>query len=139
MRHSPILAAAALLLAGSPADAQTVQRPAPGTAERKAVLDAVRPIVEAQVGPPVEFVVKDIRVAGVHAFVIVEPQRPGGGRIDYSHMDRASEGLMDGLRTEALLTRRNGRWLVTEHAIGATDVWYVGLCGRYPRGLIPSC
>lgn len=138
MRKALILTAALALCAAS-ASAQTVQRPGPGTAERKAILDAVRPIVEAQVGPPVEFVVSDIRVAGAHAFVILQPQRPGGGRIDYSHLDRASDGMMDGLRTEALLTRRNGRWLVTEHAIGATDVWYVALCGRYPRGLIPSC
>lgn len=131
-----LFALAAMLLAPLPAFAQSVSSPAPGTSERRAILDAVRPLVIAQVGPPVEFVVNDIRVVSSYAFVAVEPQRPGGGRIDYSHLD---DGMMDGLRTEAILVKRNGRWLVTQHATGATDVWYLGYCGEYPRGLIPGC
>lgn len=128
----------ALLLFATPhgVRAQALHSPAPGSSERRAILDAVRPVVVAQVGPPVEFVVNDIRVVGLFAFVVVEPQRPGGGSIDYSHLD---DGLMDGLRTEAILVNRNGRWLVAHHGTGATDVWYLGFCGDYPRGLIPGC
>ena len=39
---------------------------------------------------------------------------------------------MDGLRVDAVLRKRGGRWLVVEHAIGATDVWY---CDVGPRSL----
>ncbi len=130
------LAAMSMVFGISHAHAQALHSPAPGSSERRAILDAVRPVVIAQVGPPVEFVVNDIRVVGGYAFVVVEPQRPGGGRIDYSHLD---DGLMDGLRTEAILVNRNGRWLVAPHRTGATDVWYLGYCGDYPRGLIPGC
>lgn len=130
------LAATSMAFAAPLAHAQALHSPAPGSSERRAILDAVRPVVVAQVGPPVEFVVNDIRVVGRYAFVVVEPQRPGGGRIDYSHLD---DGLMDGLRTEAILVNRSGRWLVAHHATGATDVWYLGYCGDYPRGLIPGC
>lgn len=131
-----LFALAAMLLAPLPAFAQSVSSPAPGTSERRAILDAVRPLVIAQVGPPVEFVVSDIRVSGRFAFVAVEPQRPGGGEIDDSHLD---SDMRDGLHTEAILVNRNGRWLVVEHGIGSTDVWYVGFCNDYPRGLIPHC
>ena len=43
---------------------------APSSAERKAVLDALRPAVEAKVGPNVEFVVALLRVEEGWAFVI---------------------------------------------------------------------
>jgi len=131
-----LLAAALLMVAPHPVQAQAVHSPAPGTPERSSILDAIRPLIVAQVGPPVEFVVNDIRLVGRFAFVAVEPQRPGGGRIDYTHLD---DGMMDGLRTEAILVKRNGRWLVVHHGIGTTDVWYVGFCNDYPRGLIPHC
>ncbi len=115
--------------------AQSLHSPAPGSSERRAILDAIRPLVVAQVGPPVEFVVNDIRVVGGYAFVAVEPQRPGGRVIDDSHID---DEMRDGLHTEAILIFRNGRWLVDQYAVGSTDVWYDGMC-HYPRGLIPGC
>lgn len=134
-----VLVLAALAL-GSVTHAQTVQHPPPGSAERRAILDTVRPLLEQQVGPPVEFVVNDIRIVGQFAFVAVEPQRPGGGRIDYSHLTRGDDAdFFDGLRTEAILTRRDGRWLVAHYGIGSTDVWYVAYCDSYPRALIPMC
>ena len=119
-----------------PSEAQQVHEPQPGSAERRALMDAIRPLVVAQVGPPVEFVVREIRVVEQYAFVAVEPQRPGGRPIDFTHLD---DGMMDGLHTEAVLINRSGRWLVVTHSIGSTDVWYVALCGDYPRGLIPHC
>ncbi len=142
MKNSIVAAAILSVALGSwsIAQAQSVQHPAPGSAERRAILDTVRPLLEQQVGPPVEFVVSEIRVLGQFAFVAVEPQRPGGGRIDYSHLTRGDDAdFFDGLRTEAILTRRNGRWLVAHYGIGSTDVWYVAYCDSYPRGLIPMC
>lgn len=119
----------------APAQASCAQPPAllPGPTERRAILDALRPVVVRELGGPVEFVVTQIRVIEPYAFVVVTPQRPGGGVI-------ATPGEeMDGVRTEAILTRRKGRWSVTHHGIGATDVWYADETRSYPSGLIPGC
>jgi hypothetical protein len=105
----------------------------PRPAGRRAILDALRPVVVRELGGPVEFVVTQIRVIEPYAFVIVTPQRPGGGVI------ATPDENMDGVRTEAILTRRDGRWSVTHHGIGATDVWYAGETYNYPAGLIPAC
>ena len=116
---------------------QPLSRPLPRweAARRRAILDALRPSVEAQIGPNVEFVVRDFRVIGDWAFVLADPQRRGGGRID-GHLYFPQFDQMGGLTVTALLRFRHGRWHVIEKDIGATDVWY---CGRGPRGLTPSC
>lgn len=124
-------------LAPMPAQPQSscAQPPAllPSPVERRAILDALRPVVVKELGGPVEFVVTQIRVIEPYAFLIVTPQRPGGGVIATPSEE------MDGVRTEAILTKRNGRWSVTHHGIGATDVWYAGEVDNYPAGLIPGC
>lgn len=127
-------AAMTLSIAGA-ALAQAVTHPAAGSPERRALMDAVRPVVQAKVGGSVQFVVNHIAVSGAHAFVMLEPQRPGGAEIVYRGEDAE---FMDGLHTEALLTRRNGRWTVEDHAIGSTDAWYLILCDRY-ASLVPNC
>ena len=105
----------------------------PNARERRAILGALRPVVERELGGPIEFVVTQIRVIGPHAFAIVTPQRPDGGAI------RPTNDEMDGVRTEAILAKRNGRWHVVKHGIGATDVWYAGEIDHYPVNLIPAC
>jgi len=106
--------------------------PGPATSERKAVLDALRPPVEKKLGPDVEFVVALLRVEDDWAFVIADPQRKGGKPIDGWKIFGEDFGNMDGLRVDAVLQKRNGRWLVADYAIGATDVWY---CDVGPRRL----
>ncbi len=143
-RIATLLAGAALAvsatLVGAPAAA--IAQPAgatapaaPGTAQRRAILDALRPAVEAQIGPDVEFVVREIRVVRGWAFVMAEPQRRGGGAID-GHLYFSDFDDMGGLTVTALLRYQYRRWNLVEQAIGATDVWY---CDRGPAGLTPSC
>ncbi len=115
----------ALLLAGS------FSVPPPGSALRKAVLNGLRPAVEKRLGP-VEFKLTLIRVQGDWAFVVADPQRPGGRPIDGTRIFGDHFGNMDGLRVDAILRLRGGRWVVADHAIGATDVWY---CNVGPRSL----
>ena len=105
---------------------------APAPAERKAVLDALRPAVEARLGPNVEFVVADLRIEDGWAFIIADPQRKGGKPIDGWAIFGEHFDNMDGLRTEAVLRRTKGRWRVVDWGIGATDVWY---CDVGPRKL----
>ena len=68
-----------VLLCGASAAAQGWHEPARGTGERRALMDAMRPQAELIFGPPVEFVVSRLRVAGDLAFASVVAQRPGRG------------------------------------------------------------
>jgi hypothetical protein len=106
---------------------------APGSPQRAAILDAMRPAIETALRSPVEFVVTRIGVEGGWALVIADPQRPGGGAIDGSHLGPEEE--RDGLTVNAILRFRNGRWNLVDHAIGPTDVWYCGFEGP-PRSLL---
>jgi hypothetical protein len=129
-------AGAALLLvflAIAPAVAE-IQIPGKGSPLRAAILDTVRPIVEAEVGKPVEFVVTTIRVLGEWAFVIAEPQRKGGGRIEYAYtryQDAVDAGAFDN-QVIALLRQTPGGWLVYGYSLGATDVPWEEWRQAYP-------
>ena len=106
--------------------------PAAGSAERRAILAALRPAVEARLGKNVGFKISTIRIDKGWAFVVADPQRKAGKQIDIRKVFPEDWDNMDGLRTEAVLRRRGGRWMLVDHAIGATDVWY---CEVGPRAL----
>lgn len=125
------LAAAAAIFSG-PALALTFREPAKGSAERAAIMDTLRPAVEAEMRGPVEFVVTTIRVTPNWAFVQVEPQRPGGGVIDPEQTGFAGDtDMMDGLTVYALMGFQAGRWNLIDHMVGPTDVGYAGWQQRY--------
>lgn len=120
------IAAAFILIVATGASAQ-VATPAPGTPLRAAILDAVRPMVEAEVGKPVEFVVTSIRLLGEWAFVDLRPQRPGGAPIEYiySRYQAAVDARAFDNGVVALLRNTPRGWLVYQYSLGATDVaWY---------------
>jgi hypothetical protein len=126
-----VIAVAALALSATVAMAAAFASPGPGTPQRKAVLDAMRPRVERSLGVrPVEFVVDEIRTGQGWAFVRVTPQRKGGGQI------RNADDNADGVHTEAVLRWQGGRWVVQQMQIGSTDVWFLEWCGRAPSGLL---
>src|SRR5690606_275241 len=60
------LIGSALLFAvmATTACAQAWYEPARGSKERRDLMDAMRPVIEAKLNPPVEFVVHDLRVLG---------------------------------------------------------------------------
>lgn len=122
------------------ATAQPVHEPARGTVERKAILNAVRPMMEARLGAPVEFVVFWMRSGGDWAFAGLDPQRPGGGRINLPETVYAGQGdYMDGLHTYVLLRYQYDRWNIIDFVVGPTDVFWQGdpLYAQVPRGLTP--
>ena len=92
---------------------------APSPGERKAVLDALRLSVEAKLGPNVEFVVTVLRVEDGWAFLIADPQRKGGKPIDGWKIFGDDFSNLDGLRVDAVLQLRGGRWTIADYAIGA--------------------
>lgn len=106
--------------------------PPPGSALRRAVLEGLRPAVERRLGPKVEFQVTLIRIQRDWAFVVADPHRPGAKPIDGRKIFGEDFGNMDGLRVDAVLHKQGGRWVVVDHAIGATDVWY---CDVGPKSI----
>ena len=111
------------------AGADATSPPTAGSAQRAAILDALRPAVEARLGTNVEFVVGRMEVEQGWALVYADPRRRGGGEIDGRAIYGDGFDDMDGLTVTAILRFQNGRWNLVEHAIGATDVWYCGQTG----------
>ena len=122
------------------------EEPARGSADRKGLMDALRPHAEWMLGAPVEFVVHDLRRAGAVAFAAVHAQRPGGAAIDIAATPGARRGqldaaYMDGSTLQALYRKSGQTWVAVHWAIGATDVWYAdpALCSEYHAVLPEIC
>src|SRR5215469_5738450 len=58
--------------------------PEKGSAERKAIVDALRVPVERTLHQPVIFKIDSLKVLNGWAFLLGAPRRPDGGTIDYS-------------------------------------------------------
>jgi len=111
----------------STAWAQQVYEPPRGSPERRALMDAIRPLAESLFYPPIEFVVSDLRVSGDVAFASVIAQRPGGGMIDVANSPGWAQGYFfpesDPTAGQALLQRSGNGWVMVYGLFGATDVW----------------
>lgn len=125
------------------ASAQGWNEPARGSAERRALMDAMRPQAELIFGPPVEFVVSRLRVADDVAFASVVAQRPGGGTIYIQATPGWQSGYFladaDWTAGQALLQRTATGWAVAAMYFGATDVWWAEpiFCAQF-RVVIPE-
>ena len=111
-----------------PVSAQIYSEPGRGTATRSALMDAVRPHVEWELGRPIEFVVDELRVAGDVAYGSLSPQRPSGGAIDLYNTPGYRRGMdpeyVDGTHVAVLYRKLRETWVAVHHSIGATDVWF---------------
>lgn len=115
--------------------------PEKGSAERKAITDALRVPVEKKLKQSVVFNIDHLKVQDGWAFMLGEPRKPGGGRLDYSKTSYAEAerlGMFDD-NISALLHKVRGRWTVVKYVIGATDVPYIGWDEQYraPSGIFP--
>ena len=128
MRLILALVLGVFVLGGGPVAAQSYSEPARGTATRAALMDAIRPHVEWDLGRPIEFVVDELQVAGDVAYGSLSPQRPGGGAIDLYDTAGYRRGMeyeyMDGTRVAVLYRKVRETWVAVHHSIGATDVWF---------------
>lgn len=139
--------AVALLMASIGSTAQAQDRlvsPGQGTPERKAILDGVRPAVEQKLKGEVVFAVNDIRAYKNWAFVMADPQRKDGKRFDIVKLfGKETSQMMDGLKVTAVLQRRGTEWVLVEHMIGATDVWWTSYCDdkarKVPKEVLGVC
>ena len=122
-----------IVAAAGAASAQEARTPAHGSAERKAIADALRAPVEKELRQKVVFKIDHLKVSGEWAFLRGVPQRPGGGKVDYS-ITRYKQAIEDGVFDDwicALLRRKAGKWQVVKYVIGATDVAYEGWDEEY--------
>lgn len=117
---------AALLLCSPVQAGDTELTPAPASALRKAVLDALRQEIKRLHGLDVVFVVRHLKVKGGWAWAHTQPRSPDG-----------SNRFED---VSALLELRNGAWRVAEIPCtepGNPDClngpeYFVGLRARFP-------
>ena len=115
--------------------------PDKGSAERKAIADALRVPVERKLKQGVIFRIDHLMVRNGWAFLLGTPRRPDGGPIDYRNTPYAEAqkagAFDDGV--VALLHKVGGRWRVVQYVIGATDVPYVDWDRKYhaPAEIFP--
>ncbi|MCV6602218.1 MAG: hypothetical protein OIF54_11790 [Cohaesibacter sp.] len=115
-----------------------IYSPKRGTAERKHIMNAIRPLLEVRVGAPVEFVVDRLRIYQSWAFAVVNPQRPGGKAISPDSSTYHVSEFSDGLHSYVLLKYAYKRWNIVDYAIGPTDVFWIGdpLYEQFPPDFI---
>ena len=116
--------------------------PERGSAERKAIVDALRVPVEKMVKQPVIFKIDHLKTQNNFAFLLGKPERPDGTALDYSgtgYQEAVDAGAFDD-GIVALLRKVNGKWKVIQYVIGATDVPYVEWDKKYgaPKGIFPQ-
>src|SRR5687768_2333569 len=82
---SRLLVPALLLAFAAGVEAQQRSHTPPrGSPERQALMDALREPVQRELGTPVIFQVRELRVLGDWAFADVSPRNPDGTPLDYS-------------------------------------------------------
>lgn len=157
MRRSvKAIAAAALLAAASACSkpAEPAAAPAPEAAApasnpgaelsandpaRAAIQAAVEARLGAELGVPAKMNVEIMRADGDWAYASGPAVDPAGGEIDFTKTKlapAATEGMMDGSNTIALLKKVDGAWTVVEFAVGPTDVPQVGWPAKH--GVAPA-
>lgn len=134
----PILAVLFLTMS---AFGQGAYTPEKGSAERKAILDALRVPVERELKQKIIFSIDNFKVLGNWTFISGEPQNAEGGSPDYRNTPyrEAVESDMFDNNFFALLKKTGGKWRVVTRAIGCTDVCYATWWKDHkaPKGIFP--
>ncbi len=134
-----VISFSVLMLLAVSTFSQTVYEPERGSAERKAILDAIRVPVERDMKQKIVFVTDEFRVYQNWAFVSGTLQTPDGGQPDLRGTAWAEEADFFENNFFALVRKTGSRWRVTTHAIGCTDVCYADWWRRYraPKAVFP--
>lgn len=116
--------------------------PQPGSAERKAILDAARAPAEKDLDKPVRFVVDKLNVLDGWAFLSAEMRGDDGQPIRYAgtrYAEAAEQGFKS-KRYAALLQREHDTWQVRAFRVGPTDLAWAGWDAEYgaPSKVLPE-
>ena len=115
------------------AQEESTYTPADDSAERKAILNALRVPFEKELKQKIQFSIENFKVRGDWAFVSGAPQNSSGGTPNYKntpYQKAVSEGAFDN-NFQALLKKTGGKWKVATYAIGCTDVCWLGWDEKY--------
>jgi hypothetical protein len=117
-----------------------IYTPPRGSAERVALMNALRGQVRGELGGDVIFVVSALHSNGEWAFGQLEPTWPDGRAIRMEGTPAYRDNPhLDGLRTEAIWRKERGRWTTYAFAIGSSDVWWLAHCDKVPAGIMRGC
>ena len=135
----PLLLLALCLLTS--ALGQEVHTPSKDSAERKAVLNALRVPVERELKKKTIFEIQTLNVEGNWAFLDGIPKKGDGSAMDYRntiYQQAIKEGIF-GNGVVALLKKSGASWRVVKYVIGPTDVPYVTWWKDYkaPKTIFP--
>jgi hypothetical protein len=141
MLKKSLVSLSIILVFACGAFAQTVHTPEKGSAERKAILNALRAPVEKELKQKVQFAIDNFNVSGNWAFLSGEPQDTNGNRPNYegTPFQEAIDADMFDNNFFALLKKTGGKWRVVTHAVGCTDVCYATWWKDYkaPKAIFP--
>ncbi|MEJ7623539.1 MAG: hypothetical protein WKF34_06070 [Pyrinomonadaceae bacterium] len=135
----PFAAVCILALSLASAAQQSVHTPEKGSAERAAILAALRVPVERDLKQKIVFVTGHFKVQGIWAYVSGEPTTPSGGKPNLKGTQWAgAEDLFDD-NFFGLFKKTNGKWRVVTHALGCTDVCYLDWPSKFkaPKAIFP--
>jgi hypothetical protein len=121
------------LFGGQPPGQDAPYTPEPQSAERKAIMDALRIPIQKQLNQKVIFKIDHLKVQNGWAFLTGKPRQPGGSPIDYRgtpYQEAIDAGVFDD-GVCALLRLKDGRWRVVTFTLGATDVPWVEWDKKY--------
>lgn len=141
-----VFALAATLLAAACAPPASPEPPAapPAVEVDQAALDALTPVISAEIGAPVALDPSTANVTGEWAYIVAIPKNEDGSAMDWSLTNLASRyenGVMDESgAVYALLRKQDGVWSVAEYVIAPTDVAWLDWAGRHnvPEGIIET-
>jgi hypothetical protein len=141
MTKKSFLSFAIVLFFAGAGFAQKIYTPEKGSAERAAILSALRVPVERDLKQKVQFSVSEFKSSGAWAFLSGEPQTASGARPDYrntKYRTAVDAGAFDN-NFFALLKKTGGKWKVVTFAIGCTDVCYADWWRRFkaPKAVFP--
>ena len=141
MLKKSLICISIILVLACAAFAQKVYTPGKGSAERAAILNALRAPVEKELGQKIVFNVENFNVRGAWAFLSGDPQNTKGGRPNYRNTayQEAIDADMFDNNFFALLRKTGGKWKVVTYAIGCTDVCYATWWRDYkaPKAIFP--
>lgn len=122
--------------------AQTTHTPEKGSAERAAILNALRVPVEKELKQKIQFSVEHLKVQGNWAFLSGASQNMSGGEPNFRGTDYQKRIDVDVFDNNifALFKKTGGKWKIVTYLISCTDVCYLPWAKDYkaPKAIFPT-
>lgn len=116
-----------------PVQVDRLMTPSRNTDLRRALMDAARTPIAAEIGQDIIFVVSVLRTDGTWAYLQAEPRNPDGSAIDWSGTPFAGD-MRNGVMSDVamVLLRNDGsEWGVFDYIFGPSDVYWVNWANAY--------